>query len=67
MADGHMNGKRIEPPNPMFAVQVGHDTAGNVIMSFGAQTDRVSMVPAMAIELGKIILRHAGAKKIEVE
>lgn len=67
MADGQVNGKRVEVPTGILRTQVSHDAHGNVTLAFSEPTQRATMPQAMAMELGKIILRHAGAKKIEVE
>ena len=45
---------------------VAHDSKGNVHMNFGKDISWFAVPPEQAIELGKLLMRHAGAKKIEV-
>jgi hypothetical protein len=45
---------------------VAHDEHGNVIMNFGKPVAWIAFPPEQAIELAKLILHHAGAKKIEI-
>lgn len=43
------------------------DSAGNVILNFGADVSFVSFPPITAIELAKSILRHSGVKAVEID
>ena len=45
---------------------VAHDSQGRVHITFGKEVAWLAMEQAEAIELAKAILRHAGARKIEV-
>lgn len=45
---------------------VAHDSKGNVHRNFGKEISWFAVPPEQAIELGKLLMRHAGAKKIEV-
>lgn len=45
---------------------VAHDSNGLVHMNFGKDISWFAVPPEQAIELGKLLMRHAGAKKIEV-
>jgi hypothetical protein len=55
-------------PDDEGALQIGiaHDSKGNVVLNFGEQVSWVAMPPAAAINFAKVILRHAGVKKIEI-
>lgn len=48
-------------------IGVGHDDDGMVVLSFGTKVAWIGMPPPNAIEFAKLILQHAGAKKVEVE
>jgi hypothetical protein len=45
---------------------VAHDSKGLVHMNFGKDISWFAVPPEQAIELGKLLMRHAGAKKIEI-
>lgn len=49
-----------------LSVGVASDTKGNVILNFGTEVSWIGMPPEQAVEFAKLILRHAGAKKVEV-
>jgi len=46
---------------------VAHDSTGNVHVNFGKDLSWFAMPPEQAINFAKLILRHAGAKKVEIE
>lgn len=46
---------------------VATDKAGNVHVNFGCKISWFAMPPEQAIDLARLILRHAGAKKVEIE
>ncbi len=46
---------------------VARDSYGNVRVDFGKPVAWMALPPATAIELAKLLLRHAGAKKVEIE
>lgn len=46
---------------------VAHDSQGNVHVNFGKDVSWFALPPEQAINLAKLILRHAGAKKVEIE
>jgi hypothetical protein len=48
-------------------VGVAHDSKGNVIINFGTELSWFGLPPENAIQFAKLILRHAGAKKVEIE
>jgi hypothetical protein len=56
-------------PHDEGAVQmaVAHDSKGNVHIDFGKDLSWFAMPPEQAINFAKLILRHAGAKKVEIE
>jgi hypothetical protein len=45
---------------------VAHDDKGLVHMNFGKPVTWFALHPEQAIELAKLILRHAGARKVEI-
>lgn len=45
---------------------VAHDSKGTVIVNFGKEVSWFGLPPEQAIEFAKLILRHAGAKKVEI-
>jgi hypothetical protein len=55
-------------PSDEGALQIGvaHDNDGNVVLNFGTGVSWIAMPPENAINFAKLILRHAGAKKIEI-
>lgn len=48
-------------------IGVAHDLKGNVLINFGKPVSGIGMLPEQAINFAKLILRHAGIKKIELE
>jgi hypothetical protein len=50
-----------------LSIGIAHDSKGNVVINFGTDVSWIGMPPAEAINFAKLIMRHAGAKKIEVE
>lgn len=56
-------------PSDRGALQIGvaHDRKGNVILNFGTPVDWIGMPPENAINFARLILRHAGVKKVEIE
>ncbi len=46
---------------------VAHDSKGLVHVNFGKDVSWFAMPPEMAINFAKLILRHAGVKKVEIE
>lgn len=46
---------------------VAKDSRGNVHIDFGKDVSWLALPPESAIQLGKLLLTHAGAKKIEIE
>jgi hypothetical protein len=55
-------------PDDRGGLQIGvaHDSKGNVIINFGTELNWIGFPPDQAIQLAKLIMTHAGAKKIEV-
>jgi hypothetical protein len=55
-------------PDDEGALQVGvaHDSNGTVILNFGKEVSWIGMPAEQAINFAKLILRHAGAKKVEI-
>lgn len=45
---------------------VARDSHGNVHLNFGKDVSWLSLPPATAISLAKLLLKHAGATKIEL-
>lgn len=45
---------------------VARDNYGNVRMDFGKPVAWMAFPPEQAIELAKLLLKHAGAKKVEI-
>lgn len=56
-------------PSDEGALQMGvaHDSSGNVILNFGKEVSWIGMPSDQAINFARLILRHAGAKKVEIE
>lgn len=56
-------------PDDRGAIQIGvaRDGKGNVVVNFGSELSWFAMPPENAINFAKLILKHAGAKKIEIE
>jgi hypothetical protein len=48
-------------------IGVAHDSKGNVILNFGTNVAWIGLPPEQAINFAKLIMKHAGAKKVEVE
>lgn len=48
-------------------IGVAHSRDGTVIVNFGAHVDWIGFPPEQAINFAKLIMKHAGATKIEVE
>lgn len=46
---------------------VAKDSHGNVHVNFGKPIEWLALPPADAINFARLILRHAGAKKVEIE
>lgn len=49
-----------------LAMGVTHDSKGNVHINFGKDISWLAMPADQAVELGKMLIAHAGAKRIEV-
>lgn len=47
-------------------IGVAQDSQGNVILNFGTNVSWIGMPPDQAIQFAKLIMRRAGARKIEV-
>ena len=56
-------------PTDEGALQFGvaHDKQGNVHINFGKKVAWVAMPPEQAIALARVLLKHAGAKRVEIE
>jgi hypothetical protein len=48
-------------------IGVAHDSKGNVIINFGTDVSWLGFPPEQAIQLAKLIMRHAGVGKITIE
>lgn len=46
---------------------VAKDSQGNVHINFGKDVSWLALPPEVAINLAKLLLKHAGAKKVEIE
>lgn len=46
---------------------VSRDSEGNVHIDFGKDVTWLAMPPETAIAFAKLLLKHAGAKKVEIE
>lgn len=46
---------------------VTHDSKGNVHVNFGKDVSWFALPSEQAIELAKLILHHAGTKKVHIE
>jgi hypothetical protein len=46
---------------------VAHDSKGLVHVNFGKEVAWFALPPEQAINFARLILRHAGAKKVEIE
>jgi hypothetical protein len=47
-------------------VGVAHDSKGNVVLNFGTEVSWIALPPENAINFARLILRHAGAKRVEI-
>jgi hypothetical protein len=56
-------------PHDEGELQMGvtHDSVGNVRFNFGKRIAWFALPPEHAINFARLILRHAGAKKVEIE
>lgn len=45
---------------------VSHDSKGNVHVNFGKEVSWFAMPPETAVQFARLLLQHAGAKKVEV-
>lgn len=50
-----------------LSIGIATDSKGTVIINFGKEVSWVGMPPEQAIQFATMILKRAGAKKIEVE
>jgi hypothetical protein len=48
-------------------IGIAHDQHGNVHVKFGTEVKWIAMPSDKAISFAKLIMHHAGAKKVEVE
>ena len=46
---------------------VARDSRGNVHVNFGKDVSWFALPPATAVALARLLLKHAGAKKVEIE
>lgn len=61
------DGKLDNSDEGELAFAVGRDSDGNVRIDFGTPVAWMAMPPYIAINLARTMLKHAGAKKIEIE
>ena len=56
-------------PSDEGALQIGvaRDSKGTVIINFGTHVDWIGMPLEQAINFARLIMKHAGAKKISIE
>jgi hypothetical protein len=56
-------------PTDLGALNVGvaHDSKGNVIINFNTEVSWLGFPSEVAINFARLILRHAGVKKVEIE
>jgi hypothetical protein len=56
-------------PGDEGALRLGvtHDSNGNTIVNFGTELSWFGMPQPQALKFGQLILKHAGAKKVEIE
>lgn len=47
-------------------IGVATDEHGNVVVNFGTKVSWIAVPPEQAIQLGKLLMRHAGATRITV-
>ena len=45
---------------------VAHDSKGNVHVNFGKEVSWFALPSEQAVQFARLILRHAGAKKVEI-
>lgn len=60
------HGKLNEQDSGALNIGVAVDDVGNVHVNFGTRISWFAMPPEQAINLAKLILTKAGAKKIEI-
>lgn len=49
-----------------LTIGIAHDSKGTVFLNFGKDVSWIGFPPDVAVEFAKNILRHAGAKKVEI-
>lgn len=59
-------GKLNESDDGGLQIGVATDDQDNVIINFGTKVQWIGMPPEDAINFAKLIMKHAGATKIEV-
>lgn len=47
-------------------IGVAKDSKGNVVLNFGKEVSWIAFPAADAVKFAQLILRHAGAKKVEI-
>lgn len=46
---------------------IARDGDGNIHLNFGKDVSWLAMPPEVAINLARLLLKHAGARKVEIE
>jgi len=71
---GNMVSWKVDVLTPIDSIFLGHihrraadSLAGNVQVNFGKPVAWFALPPATAIELAKLLAKHAGAKRVEIE
>jgi hypothetical protein len=60
------DGKLDETDEGGLAFGVGHDAQGYVRIDFGKPVAWMAMPAAQAVELARLLLRHAGVKEVKI-
>ena len=63
----HPRGKLVDHDEGELSMGVAHDKDGYVHINFGSPVKALAMPPEQAINLAKLLLKHAGASKVEVQ
>ena len=56
-------------PHDEGAINIGvtHDSKGTVILNFGKEVSWIGMPPEQAIQFASLIMRHAGARQVDIK
>lgn len=65
---GHFPDGKMHPGDEgELRFAVAKDSRGNVHINFGKDVSWLALPPETAVQLAQLLLKHAGAKKVEIE